>query len=323
MSAAGETSFRPRERARDAFAAAAWLRARPEIDPARIGLIGFSHGGSTALAASVKRRVAALDAEPFKAVVAYYPFCPEMALELASDVQVLIGSDDDWTPAERCIEMASALRRCVGPQAAVENLPRRGACFRRATRRRGSISVITSNLPLRRPRDSFEITRQFLDSHLRRSRRMNDNHGTRALLDFYRKPVSTRCSASNRSTALQRRNARLRGVAPARCRAIPKSKAEFRRLRRPRPTPPRRKRARRPKRAGTLEELRAILDKFDGCALKATATQLVFADGNPNAKVMFVGEAPGRDEDIEGLPFVGRSGKLLDRMLAAIGLDRT
>jgi DNA polymerase len=77
------------------------------------------------------------------------------------------------------------------------------------------------------------------------------------------------------------------------------------------------------KRAKTLDELRAILDAFDGCGLKATATQLVFADGNPQARLMFVGEAPGRDEDIEGLPFVGRSGKLLDRMLAAIGLDRT
>ena len=77
------------------------------------------------------------------------------------------------------------------------------------------------------------------------------------------------------------------------------------------------------KSAKSLEELRAILEKFDGCALKATATQLVFGDGNPKSKVMFVGEAPGRDEDIEGLPFVGRSGKLLDRMLAAIGLDRT
>ena len=75
--------------------------------------------------------------------------------------------------------------------------------------------------------------------------------------------------------------------------------------------------------AGTLDELRAILDKFDGCALKASATRMVFADGNPTAKIMLVGEAPGRDEDIEGLPFVGRSGKLLDRMLAAIGLDRT
>jgi uracil-DNA glycosylase len=75
--------------------------------------------------------------------------------------------------------------------------------------------------------------------------------------------------------------------------------------------------------APSLEALRALLENFDGCALKSTATRLVFADGNPQARVMFVGEAPGRDEDIEGLPFVGRSGKLLDRMMAAIGLDRT
>jgi uracil-DNA glycosylase len=77
------------------------------------------------------------------------------------------------------------------------------------------------------------------------------------------------------------------------------------------------------KSAASLVELRAMLERFEGCALRATATQLVFADGNPQAHVMFVGEAPGRDEDIEGLPFVGRSGKLLDRMMAAIGLDRT
>jgi DNA polymerase len=74
--------------------------------------------------------------------------------------------------------------------------------------------------------------------------------------------------------------------------------------------------------AATLEQLRAMLERFEGCALRTTATQLVFADGNPQARVMFVGEAPGRDEDIEGLPFVGRSGKLLDRMMAGIGLDR-
>src|SRR5262245_7928564 len=76
------------------------------------------------------------------------------------------------------------------------------------------------------------------------------------------------------------------------------------------------------KTATSLDELRTILERFDGCALKATATQLVFADGNPQARVMFVGEAPGRDEDLEGLPFIGRSGKLLDLMMAAIGLDR-
>ncbi|MCS0494262.1 uracil-DNA glycosylase [Ancylobacter sp. MQZ15Z-1] len=75
--------------------------------------------------------------------------------------------------------------------------------------------------------------------------------------------------------------------------------------------------------APTLEALRALLEGFEGCPLKHTATRLVFADGNPAARLMLVGEAPGRDEDIEGKPFVGRSGRLLDRMLAAIGIDRS
>jgi DNA polymerase len=75
--------------------------------------------------------------------------------------------------------------------------------------------------------------------------------------------------------------------------------------------------------AASLDELRQLLSRFEGCALRTTAKQLVFADGNPQARVMFVGEAPGRDEDLAGLPFVGRSGKLLDLMIAAIGLDRT
>jgi DNA polymerase len=75
--------------------------------------------------------------------------------------------------------------------------------------------------------------------------------------------------------------------------------------------------------AASLDALRAMLESFEGCALKATAKQLVFADGNPQARIMFVGEAPGRDEDIEGLPFVGRSGKLLDLMIGAIGLNRS
>lgn len=74
--------------------------------------------------------------------------------------------------------------------------------------------------------------------------------------------------------------------------------------------------------AATLDDLRAAMASFDGCNLKFTAKNLVFADGNPHADLMLVGEAPGRDEDLQGLPFVGRSGQLLDRMLAAIGLDR-
>ena len=74
--------------------------------------------------------------------------------------------------------------------------------------------------------------------------------------------------------------------------------------------------------ARTLDELRLALQRFDGCALKATATQLVFADGAPGSPVMLVGEAPGGDEDRIGRPFVGRAGQLLDRMLASIDLDR-
>lgn len=75
---------------------------------------------------------------------------------------------------------------------------------------------------------------------------------------------------------------------------------------------------------GTLDELRQALINFDGCGdLKRGAKNMVFADGNPGHGIMLIGEAPGRDEDEQGLPFVGRAGKLLDRMLAAIGLDRS
>lgn len=75
--------------------------------------------------------------------------------------------------------------------------------------------------------------------------------------------------------------------------------------------------------ASSVAELEAAVAKFEGCALKATATRLVFSDGNPQARIMFVGEAPGADEDRQGKPFVGVSGQLLDRMLGWIGLDRT
>ncbi|MGE0666652.1 MAG: uracil-DNA glycosylase family protein [Sphingomonadales bacterium] len=73
----------------------------------------------------------------------------------------------------------------------------------------------------------------------------------------------------------------------------------------------------------SLAELRDALAGFDLCPLRATATNLVFADGNPDSGLMLIGEAPGADEDRQGLPFVGASGKLLDRMLAAIGRDRS
>lgn len=75
--------------------------------------------------------------------------------------------------------------------------------------------------------------------------------------------------------------------------------------------------------AGSLEALEAALKTFDGCGLKATATKLCFYRGAPTADLMIVGEAPGRDEDLEGKPFIGRAGHLLDKMLAAIGLGET
>ncbi len=75
--------------------------------------------------------------------------------------------------------------------------------------------------------------------------------------------------------------------------------------------------------AATLDELRAAVESFEGCALRQGANRTVFADGNPESKLMLIGEAPGFDEDREGRPFVGRAGKLLDQMLAAIGRDRT
>lgn len=75
--------------------------------------------------------------------------------------------------------------------------------------------------------------------------------------------------------------------------------------------------------AKSLQELEALLRDYNGCTLKLRATQLVFGDGAEDADVMFIGEAPGRDEDLQGKPFVGRSGQLLDKMMAAIGLDRS
>lgn len=74
--------------------------------------------------------------------------------------------------------------------------------------------------------------------------------------------------------------------------------------------------------AQTLEDLRAALTAFEHCELKKGARNTVFADGNPEARVLILGEAPGREEDQEGLPFVGRAGQLLDRMFEAIGLSR-
>lgn len=78
-----------------------------------------------------------------------------------------------------------------------------------------------------------------------------------------------------------------------------------------------------PVKATSLTELRSVLEAFDGCELKKTAMNLVFADGNPEADIMLIGDVPAEEEDRQGLPFAGANGQLLDKMLASIGLDRT
>jgi len=79
----------------------------------------------------------------------------------------------------------------------------------------------------------------------------------------------------------------------------------------------------RPSEAATLAELEALIAAFEGCALKRTAKSLCFARGSSEARLMLIGEAPGRDEDLQGKPFVGRAGRLLDLMLTAIGLSES
>lgn len=74
--------------------------------------------------------------------------------------------------------------------------------------------------------------------------------------------------------------------------------------------------------ATTIAELRAAVERFEGCGLKQTARNTVFSDGAEDSDLLLIGEAPGREEDEQGRPFVGRSGQLLDRMLASIGIDR-
>lgn len=106
------------------------------------------------------------------------------------------------------------------------------------------------------------------------------------------------------------------GPRPAKSRAVPAETAK------PATADPAAEAALAARAAQSLAELRAAMDRFERCELKKGARQLVFADGVPGARVMIIGEAPGRDEDREGRPFVGRAGQLLDRMLAAIGLGR-
>jgi len=159
-------AFPPRERAKDAFAAGAYLRARADIDPARVGLIGFSHGGATAIAASVENRVKAFDGQPFAAVVAYYPGCPAVAPRLANDLQILIGAADDWTPAEHCSDWVALYAKADGHKPLLKIFPDAVHAFDAKAPSRLYFGHRLGYDP-KAAEDSFKMTKQFLDSHLR------------------------------------------------------------------------------------------------------------------------------------------------------------
>ena len=155
------------DRAKDAFAAAAYLRTRPDIDPQRIALLGYSHGGWTALAAAGEPIVAENGGKPFAAVVAYYPICPQATPPFASDVQILIGAADDWSSPKRCEDLVARSANAAAHRPLLKIYPGAGHSF---DVKRGERVYLGHRLAYdpKAAADSFDVTRQFLDSHLRR-----------------------------------------------------------------------------------------------------------------------------------------------------------
>jgi dienelactone hydrolase len=159
--------FSGRERAKDALAAAAYLRTRTDVDPDRIGLLGYSHGGWSALAAARKSAVTESGTKPFAAVVAYYPSCPSGAPPLVSDVQILIGDADDWSPVKRCTDMVARYAEADMHRPLLKIYP--GALHSFDVKRPDRVYFgHRLGYDAKDAADSFELAKQFLDSHLRR-----------------------------------------------------------------------------------------------------------------------------------------------------------
>ena len=154
-----------RDRAADALAGAAYLRTRSDIDPARIGALGYSHGGWTAIAAARQSIVDASSTPPFAAIVAYYPNCPPGAPLLVSDVQILAGGADDWAPASRCTALVE--RYAGGSHKPLLKIYPEAAHSFDVERPERVYFGHRLAYDAKAATDSFEITKHFLDSHLR------------------------------------------------------------------------------------------------------------------------------------------------------------
>jgi dienelactone hydrolase len=154
------------ERAKDAFAAAAYLRTRPDIDPERIGLLGYSHGGWTALAAATQPLVIANGGKAFPAVVAYYPICKPDTPALASDLQILIGGADDWSSPKACGDLVARYADAPAHKPLLKIYP--GATHSFDVDRPDRIYLgHRLAYDARAATDSFDMTKKFLDSRLR------------------------------------------------------------------------------------------------------------------------------------------------------------
>ncbi len=155
------------ERAKDAFAAAAYLRTRKDIDPDRVGLLGYSHGGWTALAAARERAAAESGTKPFAAIVAYYPNCPPGEPPLASDVLILAAGADDWAPSQRCTDLIARYANASAHKPLLKIYPGASHSFDAKRPERvymGHKLAYDENAA----RDSFTLAKQFLDDHLKR-----------------------------------------------------------------------------------------------------------------------------------------------------------
>ncbi|MBV9347451.1 MAG: dienelactone hydrolase family protein [Pseudolabrys sp.] len=159
--------FSGQERAKDAFAGAAYLRTRPDIDAERIGVLGYSHGGWTALAASVRSIAEANGGKPFAAAVALYPNCPPVAPPLASDVLILAAEADDWTPARRCIDLVARYEQASEHKPLLKIYPGAYHSFDAAAPERVYFGH-RLRYDAAAADDSFAMTKQFLDQRLKR-----------------------------------------------------------------------------------------------------------------------------------------------------------
>jgi len=165
LSVCGTPDVPPVLRARDAFSAASWLRAQPFVDGARIGVIGFSHGGSTVMQTVLEPIAHAADALPFRAAVAYYPGCRRDASPLATDVLILIGDADDWTLAERCARYVASLAE-QPHKAEIKRYPGAYHAFDAPGATRFYLGHTLGFHPVA-AEDSFAMTRAFFDARLK------------------------------------------------------------------------------------------------------------------------------------------------------------